>query len=360
MGTGAETAAEVPRDRPILALVPRLRGRLVNGIGLLLLAMVAWWLIENAVRNWDQFLIVALNGLTNGSIYALVAIGYTIVYGIIELINFAHGDVFSWGAMVASTVAVSWLGLGVASSGVGLWGSLFVALICSAAFCATLNVTVERVAYRRLRNAPRLAPLITAIGMSFVLSNAIAVFYGFNYVSTEPLLPRGAIFHIGSQGYGWDKLIVLLVTLPVLLALTWIVKATRWGKAMRATAQNRDAARLMGIDVDRAISFAFGLGGALAGVGGFVYFVYFTQARFDLGFRIGLFAFTAAVLGGIGNITGAALGGYIIGFIENFNSGLTWHAPGPNWTESLVFILLILVLVFRPSGLLGEALSTRS
>ena len=221
-------------------------------------------------------------------------------------------------------------------------------------------MTIERVAYRRLRNAPRLAPLITAIGMSFVLSNLIGVIFGFSYKSSNALLPHGAIFHIGNQAYGWDKLIVLLITIPVLLALVWLIKATRWGKAMRATAQDRDAARLMGIDVDRAISFAFGIGGALAGVGGFVYFAYFTQARFDLGFRLGLFAFTAAVLGGIGNLAGAALGGYMIGLIENFNNGLSWHTPGPDWTESIVFILLILILVFRPQGLLGEALSTRA
>jgi branched-chain amino acid transport system permease protein len=221
-------------------------------------------------------------------------------------------------------------------------------------------MAIERVAYRRLRNAPRLAPLITAIGMSFVLQNLIGVFFGFDYKSSNELLPTGAVFHIGHQTYGWDKLIVLLITVPVLLALVWLVTATRWGKAMRATAQDRDAARLMGIDVDRAISFAFGLGGALAGIGGFVYFAYFTQARFDLGFRLGLFAFTAAVLGGIGNMTGAALGGYMIGLIENFNNGLSWHTPGPDWTESVVFILLILILVFRPQGLLGEALSTRA
>jgi branched-chain amino acid transport system permease protein len=353
-------ATDTQSGRPVLALVPRLKGRASDVIGLLLLAVVAFWLVENAIHGPRQFALVFLTGVTNGSIYALVAIGYTLVYGILELINFAHGDVFSWGAMVASTVAVSWFGLNGTQSGVVLAGSLIVALVAAAGFCATLNMAVERVAYRRLRNAPRLAPLITAIGMSFVLSNAIAVFYGFNYVSTNPLLPRGAIFTIGNQAYGWDKLIVLLITVPCLVALAVVIKTTRWGKAMRATAQNRDAARLMGIDVDRAISFAFGLGGALAGVGGFVYLVYFTQARFDLGFRIGLFAFTAAVLGGIGNIAGAALGGYVIGFIENFNSGLTWHAPGPNWTESLVFILLILILVFRPHGLLGESLSTRS
>jgi branched-chain amino acid transport system permease protein len=358
MGTSVGTAA-AERRRPILALVPRLRSRAVGVLGVLLLAFVAFWLVENAVHDIRQFALVSLNGVTNGSIYALVAIGYTLVYGILELINFAHGDVFSWGAMITYSVGVSWLGAS-GHSGLALFGILAAGLLCAAAFCATLNMAVERVAYRRLRNAPRLAPLITAIGMSFVLSNAIAVVYGFNYVSTEPLLPRRALFTIGGQAYGWDKLIVLLITVPTLVGLTIVVKRTRWGKAMRATAQNRDAARLMGIDVDRAISFAFGLGGALAGVGGFVYLVYFTQGRFDLGFRIGLFAFTAAVLGGIGNILGAALGGYLIGFIENYNSGLTWHALGPSWTESLVFILLILILVFRPHGLLGETLSTRS
>ena len=357
MGSSVGTAAAT--RRPILALIPRIRSRAVTALGFLLLAFVAFWLVENAVHNIQQFGLVSLNGITNGSIYALVAIGYTLVYGIIELINFAHGDVFTWGAMITYSVGISWLGAD-AHSGWALLGILAVALVCAAAFCATLNMAVERVAYRRLRNAPRLAPLITAIGMSFILSNLIAVVYGFNYVSTEPLLPRGAIFTIGGQPFGWDKLIVLLITMPTLVGTMAVVKRTKWGKAMRATAQNRDAARLMGIDVDRAIAFAFGLGGALAGIGGFVYFVYFTQARFDLGFQIGLFAFTAAVLGGIGNILGAALGGYMIGFIENFNSGLTWHALGPSWTTSLIFIILILTLVFRPSGLLGEELSTRS
>jgi branched-chain amino acid transport system permease protein len=358
MGTSPGTAGATS-SRPILALVPRLRLRVTTTLGVLLLALVVFWLAENAIHDIRQFALVSLNGVTNGSIYALVAIGYTLVYGILELINFAHGDVFSWGVMITYSISISWLGAS-GYSGLALFGILFAALLGAAAFCAALNMGVERVAYRRLRNAPRLAPLITAIGMSFVLSNLIAVVYGFNYVSSEPLLPQGAIFTIGGQAYGWDKLIVLLITLPALIGLMVVVKRTRWGKAMRATAQNRDAARLMGIDIDRAIAFAFGLGGALAGVGGFVYFVYFTQGRFDLGFRIGLFAFTAAVLGGIGNILGAALGGYLIGFIENFNSGLTWHAPGPGWTESLVFILLILILVFRPHGLLGEELSTRS
>jgi branched-chain amino acid transport system permease protein len=353
-------ASDSAARRPILALAPRLRGRLITIVGIGLLVLVAIWLVVNFVIDPQQFVLVFLAGITNGSIYALVALGYTIVYGILELINFAHGDVFTWGAMVTYTVAVSWVGLDGSQTGFYLFVSLLLALICSAIFCATLNMAIERVAYRRLRNAPRLAPLITAIGMSFVLSNLIGVIFGFSYKSSNALLPNGAIFHIGNQAYGWDKLIVLLITAPVLLGLVWLIKGTRWGKAMRATAQDRDAARLMGIDVDHAISFAFGLGGLLAGVGGFVYFAYFTQARFDLGFRLGLFAFTAAVLGGIGNMAGAALGGYLIGLIENFNNGLSWHTPGPDWTESIVFILLILILVFRPQGLLGEQLSTRA
>jgi branched-chain amino acid transport system permease protein len=353
-------ASDSTARRPILALAPRLAGRANAAIGIFLLVLVGIWLVENLVRTPQQFLLVFLAGITNGSIYALVALGYTLVYGILELINFAHGDVFTWGAMLTYSVGVSWIGLDGSQSGFFLFGALLLALICSAIFCASLNVAIERVAYRRLRNAPRLAPLITAIGMSFVLQNLIGVVYGFDYKSSNSLLPTGAVFTIGNQSYGWDKLIVLLITVPVLLALVWLVKLTRWGKAMRATAQDRDAARLMGIDVDHAISFAFGLGGALAGIGGFVYFAYFTQARFDLGFRLGLFAFTAAVLGGIGNLTGAALGGYMIGLIENFNNGLSWHTPGPDWTESIVFILLILVLVFRPQGLLGEELSTRA
>jgi branched-chain amino acid transport system permease protein len=353
-------ASDTTARRPILALAPRLRGRINSVVGILLLGLVAIWLVENIARTPNQFLLVFLAGITNGSIYALVALGYTLVYGILELINFAHGDVFTWGAMVTYTIGVTWIGLDGSQSGFVLFATLLLALICSAIFCASLNMAIERVAYRRLRNAPRLAPLITAIGMSFVLQNLIGVVFGFEYKSSNSLLPTGTIFHIGNQTYGWDKLIVLLITVPVLLALVWLVTATRWGKAMRATAQDRDAARLMGIDVDRAISFAFGLGGALAGIGGFAYFAYFTQARFDLGFRLGLFAFTAAVLGGIGNMTGAALGGYVIGLIENFNNGLSWHTPGPDWTESIVFILLILILVFRPQGLLGEALSTRA
>jgi branched-chain amino acid transport system permease protein len=345
---------------PVLALVPRLRGQISNGVGIALVAILILWLVVNLVKDPDAFISVLLSGITNGAVYALIALGYTLVYGIIELINFAHGDVFMWGTMISVTVGVHWFGLDGSQSGIVTLLGCVAVLFGATAFCAGLNVTIERVAYRKLRNAPRLAPLITAIGMSFILQNLGAVFFGFDYKQADGILPSGALFHIGHSAYREKALIVLIVAIPSLLILTYLVRYTRAGKAMRATAQDRDAARMLGINVDRTISFTFALGGALAGIGGFLYVMYFTTTRFDLGFQIGLFAFTAAVLGGIGNLAGAALGGLLIGLIQNFNEGLSWHAPGSDWTESIIFSLLILILVFRPQGLLGESQVTRA
>lgn len=316
------------------------------------------------------FLQQIILGLVNGMVFALIALGYTMVYGILELINFAHGDLF----MLASFLALTLVGLLDldGSSGAVLVVAIPAIIAACVVFAGGLNWLVDRLVYRPLRGAPKLAPLVSAIGVSFMFMN-LGLFWGGLPLDvfgggTTAAAPKGFPNLLPSENLLGDAalritvkdLTVVASSLAVMLGLFLFVTRTRLGKAMRATAQNRDAARLMGIDVDRAIAFAFGLGGALAGIGGFVYLVYFTQGRFDLGFRIGLFAFTAAVLGGIGNILGAALGGYLIGFIENYNSGLTWHAPGPSWTESLVFILLILILVFRPHGLLGESLSTRS
>jgi branched-chain amino acid transport system permease protein len=345
---------------PVLAFLPRLRGRVSQYLGIALLAVLGFWLVENFVRTPGAFTSVLLSGLTNGAVYALVALGYTLVYGIIELINFAHGDVFMWGTMISVTVGINLFGLDGSQNGFVTLGALILVLLAAMLFCAALNVTIERVAYRRLRNAPRLAPLITAIGISFILQNLGAVFFGFNYKNADGILPNGALFHIGESAYREKALIVLLVTLPALAVMTYLVRSTRAGKAMRATAQDRDAARMLGIDVDRTIAFTFALGGGLAGIGGFLYVMYFTTTRFDLGFQIGLFAFTAAVLGGIGNLGGAALGGLLIGLIQNFNEGLSWNAPGSSWTESIVFTILILILVFRPQGLLGESTVTRA
>jgi branched-chain amino acid transport system permease protein len=213
---------------------------------------------------------------------------------------------------------------------------------------------VERIAYKPLRNAPRLAPLITAIGMSFILQNVAIVWQGTETVSVDKTLPTGNVFSIGGVVYTWDRLFVVIVTVPVLLALVWLVQYTRQGKAMRATAQDKDAAAMMGIDVNRTISFTFLIAGALAGAAGVIFAFYYTTVRFDNGFTLGLIAFTAAVLGGIGNLPGAVLGALIIGLLQAFNEGLSWHAPGPAWTTSIVFGILILILVFRPQGLLGE------
>jgi branched-chain amino acid transport system permease protein len=345
---------------PVLAFQARLRGRVSQIVGIALLAVLAFWLVENFIRTPAAFTSIFLSGLTNGAVYALVALGYTLVYGIIELINFAHGDVFMWGTMISVTLGVNLFGLDGSQNGFITLGSLILILLGAMVFCGALNVTIERVAYRRLRNAPRLAPLITAIGMSFIVQNLGAVFFGFDYKNVAGILPTAPLFHIGSSAYRENALIVLIVTIPALLAMTYLVRSTRAGKAMRATAQDRDAARMLGIDVDRTIAFTFALGGALAGVGGFLYVMYFTSTRFDLGFQIGLFAFTAAVLGGIGNLMGAALGGLVIGLIQNFSDGLAWYGPGSAWTEAIVFSILILILVFRPQGLLGESTVTRA
>jgi branched-chain amino acid transport system permease protein len=329
-------------------------------VGTLLVAVVVAWLIVNLIKAPSDFGRVFLIGISQGSLYALVALGYTLVYGILELINFAHGDVFMVGGMISATVALQGFGISAQESpGIGLLiPAMLAALVAAMVGCGVLNVTIERIAYRPLRSAPRLAPLITAIGVSFILENIVIIWKG-----TRPVnLPTnefsagngGKIFSIGDVVYTWDRLFVLVVTVPVLVGLMWLVQYTRQGKAMRATAQDKDAAAMMGIDVDRTISFTFLVAGALAGAAGVIFAFYATTISFYTGFQLGLFAFTAAVLGGIGNLPGAVLGALLIGLIQNFNEGLSWHSPGPKWTETIVFAILITILVFRPQGILGE------
>ena len=323
-------------------------------VGLTLVGLVVVWLIINLVKTPSDFVEIFLIGLTTGCIYALVALGYTLVYGILELINFAHGDVFMLGGMVSATVLASWFGVSSGDAGVMVWLAVFGTLIVSMAFCGVLNASIEFVAYKPLRGAPRLAPLITAIGMSFILQNVALAWKGPNYIEVVDVLPHSTVFSLGGVDYQWNKLIVVLITVPVLLLLVWLVERTRQGKAMRATAQDRDAAAMMGINVNRTISFTFLIAGGLAGAAGLLYALYVTNIRYDQGFQLGLIAFTAAVLGGIGNLPGAVLGALVIGFIQAFNEGLSWHSPGSDWTQSIVFSILILILVFRPEGLLGE------
>ena len=350
--------------RPTLAALPRF-SRQVNRVAQwAFVGLFAVWVLGNFLHSPEQFISVLLLGITLGAIYALVALGYTLVYGIIELINFANGDVFMLGTMVTITVANGWLGLNGGQAWYVTIPFVLLALLAAMFFCGALNVGIERIAYRPLRNAPKLAPLITAIGMSFLLQNVGAAIWGFNERpltnNGNSIFPANTLFKVGGFPYQAKSLIVVLTTIPVLLILRYLVQSTKSGKAMRAVAQDMDASRMMGIDVDRTIAFTFALGGALAGAAGTLFVMFQTSTRFDLGFQLGLFAFTAAVLGGIGNLTGAALGALLIGLIQAFNEGLSWHTPGSDWTESITFAILILVLVFRPQGLLGEATADRA
>ncbi len=323
----------------------------LQALSVAFVGILAVWLIGNLVIDPSHWVYLLLQGLTYGTVYALIALGYSLVYGILELINFAHGDVFMLGAMMTTTL--------VGAFGLGVHGSVLVwilpMLVIVAVFTGALNTFIEVVAYRPLRSAPRLAPLITAIGISFILQTAGLVWKGPAPVSIrDNILPSGQIFRIGDGNFAWNQLIVFIVTLPTLVLLVWLVQKTKQGKAMRAVAQDKDAAAIMGIDVNRTISFTFLIAGLLAGFAGVIYALFVTNVQFDTGFRLGLFAFTAAVLGGIGNLPGAVLGALCIGLIEQFNNGLTWHTPGTDWTNTIIFAILILILVFRPEGLLGE------
>ena len=325
----------------------------VDRIGLSLVGIVLLWLAVNFVKAPVEFINVGLIGLTNGAIYGVVALGYTLVYGILQLINFAHGDVFALSGLFASTIIVSVLGLDTDSSVPAIVGGLALTFLVVMAVFALFNATIERVAYKPLRHAPRLAPLITAIGMSFIVQNIALAFYGVNYRSVPNFIPTTDVIEIGGITYSWKKMTAILVVVPLLVLLSWFVRQTKQGKAMRAVAQDREASAMMGIDVNRTISVTFLIAGALAGAAGIIYLLQFNM-RYDTGFELGLIAFTAAVLGGIGNLTGAVLGALIIGFVQAFNEGLTWFAPGSDWTRTGVFGILILILVFRPEGLLGE------
>jgi branched-chain amino acid transport system permease protein len=340
------------------ASAPTLPGRLqrpsvVGALGMLVVLGALALLLKNLTVSPSGFVEVTLIGLTTGCVYALVALGYTLVYGILELINFAHGDVFMLGGMFTITYSTHFFGLH-SGQGFAIVPIVFATLILSMLSCGLINAAIEFVAYRPLRSAPRLAPLITAIGVSFIIQDVGLAWKGPNYVTAPDVFPHTKVFSFRGVDYGWNKLIVVAITIPVLLGLLYLVQQTRQGKAMRATAQDKDAAAIMGINVNRTISFTFMIAGSLAGAAGLCYSLYVTTVRYDQGFQLGLIAFTAAVLGGIGNLPGAVLGAVLIGLIQSWNEGLPWHMPGSDWTQSIVFSILILILVFRPEGLLGE------
>ncbi|HEX5449222.1 MAG TPA: branched-chain amino acid ABC transporter permease [Gaiellaceae bacterium] len=341
-------------DAPATTLTARFqRPSVIGAIGALAVVATVALLIKEVTVSPSQFFQVTLIGLTLGCVYALVSLGYTLVYGILELINFAHGDVFMLGGMFTITFSTSLFSLHT-GQGFVIVPIVFAVLILSMVACGLINASIELLAYRPLRNAPRLAPLLTAIGMSFIIEDIGLAWKGPNYVSAPDVFPHTNVFAIGGVTYAWNHLLVVLITLPVLMGLTYLVQRTRQGKAMRATAQDMDASAIMGINVNRTISFTFLIAGALAGAAGTLYALWATTVRFDQGFQLGLIAFTAAVFGGIGNLPGAVVGAILIGLIQSWNEGLPWHMPGSDWTEAIVFSILILILVFRPEGLLGE------
>ena len=306
----------------------------------------------------DTFLQQIINGLVLGSIYALVALGYTMVYGIMGLINFAHGEVVMIGALVALTVINLLAGSGLPGIVIALIG-----LIAAAPVCMATGFAIERVAYRPLRRAPKLAPLITAIGVSIVLQNLAMLIWGRRYHSFPPILPSTGYEIFGATITGLQIAIVVIAAL-MMAGLTLLVQRTRLGRAMRATAENPQIAQLMGVDINRIISLTFVIGSALAAVAGLMVSANYSIAHYYMGFILGLKAFTAAVLGGIGNLAGAMLGGILLGLIEALGAGyigdLTGGFLGSHYQDVFAFFVLILVLVFRPSGLVGEKVAERA
>ncbi len=302
-----------------------------------------------------------INGVTVGSVYALVALGYTMVYGIIGLINFAHGDVVMIGAMVATTMVVTLIGGDPGST--SAWFAITGALLVSIPVCMALGWLAERYAYRPLRRAPRLAALITAIGVSIIIQNVAMMVWGRNYQSF-PHVIEPVIYQFGGARISLLQVLIIVIATAIMAGLLLVVHRTRLGTAMRATAQNREVAGLMGVNINTVISAAFLIGSALAAVAGVMVTTYYGVAQYTMGFMLGLKAFTAAVLGGIGNLGGAMLGGLLLGIIESLGAGyigdLTNGVFGSNYQDVFSFIVLILVLVFRPSGLLGERVGDRA
>ncbi|NLD53137.1 MAG: branched-chain amino acid ABC transporter permease [Burkholderiaceae bacterium] len=309
--------------------------------------------------NWDILLQQVLNGLVLGSVYALVALGYTMVYGILQLINFAHGEVLMIGAMVGVTVVT----YGFAGSTLPGWLQLLIALAAAVPVCVIVSLLMERLAYRPLRNAPRLSPLITAIGLSIVLQTLAMIIWSPSPRVFPDLLPTDPV-RIGGAILGPKQLLILGVAATMMAGLVLLVNKTKLGRAMRATAENPRIAGLMGVNANFVIAATFAIGAALAAVAGLLVALNYNITHFSMGFIPGLKAFTAAVLGGIGNITGAMVGGLLLGVIEALGAGyigdLTGGFLGSHYQDIFAFAVLIIVLLFRPSGIMGERVADRA
>jgi branched-chain amino acid transport system permease protein len=298
------------------------------------------------MTEFGQFVLI---GLITGTLYALIAIGYTMVYGIIELINFAHGDLFMLGSFLALELVRHIGGFATDTIGGGFLTLIFL-LFAAALFCALVNVFIDRAVYRPVRSAPKLAAIVSAIGVSFILMNVGLFWFGPVDLNFPNIVGNSNLMEGTGLRLTWKDVMVVAVTIPAMIGLTAFVRYSTLGKAMRATAQNPTAAALMGINVDRVIGATFAIGGALAGIASVVYGLYFNTVGYLMGFQNGVYAFTAAVLGGIGNIPGAVLGGIIIGLVRSLGSKYV----GEEWSEAMIFAILILILLFRPTGLLGS------
>ncbi len=329
--------------------VARLRGPLI----LLLVILASYAVI--AFGAGEQAPAQFINAVTIGALYALIALGYTMVYGIIELINFAHGEIFMCGSFVSWSVITTMGITGAITDIPRLVIVLVVVFLISMLVMGVVGVIIERFAYRRLRNAPRLAPLITAIGVSFILQNIISVGISNSVVTIPQLIPNTKL-DFGVFSISVINVFVIALALALMVALHLFITQTRLGTAMRSTAMDREAAQLMGVNINTTIAITFFIGSALAGAAGVVQGLYIGVTVFNIGFNYGLKAFTAAVLGGIGNTTGAVLGGFVIGFLEVISQVYGYA----NWSEAVVFGALVAVLIFRPTGILGQQLADRA
>ncbi|HMJ96967.1 MAG TPA: branched-chain amino acid ABC transporter permease [Thermoleophilaceae bacterium] len=347
-------AAGIPAPPALKPRTSEVVSEFISKYGLiaLLLAFPAYYGVQDLINdgNLTRLGNNLADGLSNGAIWALVALGYTLVYGIIELINFAHGEIFMIGAFVSFALWGT-LGLTAQTGTIGLILGLLATLVVAMVTSGSLNVMIERVAYRPLRGAPKLAPLITAVGFSFILQNVGILWLGASQHSVPDLIhSQHELANIAGISISRGDVLAIAVTIPLVFLLTAFVGRSRLGKAMRATAQDPEAARLMGINVDTTISLTFLLGGLMAGAAGLINTLYQTSVWYFQGFTAGLIAFTAAVMGGIGNLRGAVLGGLIIGCIQQVSD----NRIGNEWTPAVIFAYLVLIMVFRPQGLIGE------